>query len=339
MAVTLSQVARHADTSVPTVSRVLNGKSDAYAEETVARVRKALKDLDYRPNWRARSLARRRSGSIGLVYGRPADYVEGSRMVSALVEQLADRELDLMLIPAIGPLSRWSHKLRDGRVDGCLITYPVPLDVDAFVAEHSVPAVMFNLRSDADVAQVIFDDKRGATDAVRHLLDAGHRRITYYRTSKKHGDHYSFADRVAGYTDALKEAGLTPQSITAKPEDYARELAATPPAQRPTALVVYNDTDAMKLIDELRQFNISVPRDLSLVSFNNDERVRWSTPRLTTVAPDIDTAVDTALGLLLNAIDDGPSKTSLPSTQPTASRVVLPETLTVRSSTRTCPPA
>ncbi|MFP3326334.1 hypothetical protein R0K05_25105, partial [Planococcus sp. SIMBA_160] len=78
------------------------GKADAYAPATIQRVREAAKELGYRPNWRARSLANRRSNCIGLVYGRPANYVEGSRLISALIERLTDIDHNLMLIPALG---------------------------------------------------------------------------------------------------------------------------------------------------------------------------------------------------------------------------------------------
>jgi DNA-binding LacI/PurR family transcriptional regulator len=323
MAVSLSQVAELASTSVPTVSRVLNGKAQAYAPATIERVQRAAQQLGYRPNWRARSLATQRSNCIGLVYGRPAYYLEGSPLISALVQRLTAIDHDLMLIPAMGSLGDWSHKLSDGRVDGCLITHPVPLDVDRFVVAHKVPAVLINLQSTEDVPQIGFDDVAGAFEATQHLLQLGHRRIVYYATPKQHGEHYSYAARKKGYEAAMASAGIPPRSIIEQPEAIGTAiLGGNNPA---TAMLAYNDFDAARALQQFAALGLSVPRDISLIGFNNDVMAQWMQPPLTSVAPDWDRAAKQALDSLLAVIDDKGNAGF--------SRWTLPENLVVRKST------
>ncbi len=230
-----------------------------------------------------------------------------------------------MLIPAMGPVEKWGHKLRDGRVDGVLITHPIPLGLEQFVAEHNVPAVFLNLRSDLDVPQVYFDDVAGAKLAVQHLLDLGHRRIAYFCQSKGHGEHYSNADRRESYASAMFDAGLESHIniFVGKPAEFAANLILCAPIDRPTAIVVYNDHDAIQLMQSLWRRGLRVPQDVSVVGFNDEPAACDSQPPLTTVAMPVADLVRSGLDQLMKA--DTNSATPSPA--------VLPLTLAVREST------
>ncbi len=331
MPVTIQNIADRVGVSKQAVSYALNGKHGQVSEATRLNVLETARTLGYRPNWRARSFARQESGTIGLVYGRPADYVEHSAMVSALVQHLAALGRELMLIPAMGPVAEWGHKLHDGRVDGVLITHPMPLELDAFVAERRLPAVFLNLRSEQDVPQVSFDDAAGTRLAVEHLLGLGHRRIAYFCSPKSHGEHYSNAEREKAYGAAMAAAGLAAEAsvVVDGYEAFVRRLAAGGPRKRPTALVVYNDYDALRLLQWLWRVGLRVPQDLSLVGFNDEPAAGDAVPPLTTVAAPV---AEMARHAVTHLLETAASSSETP-------RAVLPLSLCVRESTAPPPAA
>lgn len=327
MIATIQQIAKKVGVSKQAVSYALNNTPGQVSEATRKRILKTARSLNYQPNWRARSFARRRSQIIGLVYGRPADYIEQSQMVSALVERLAELDHELLLIPAMGPVEKWAHKLRDGRVDGVLITHPMPLGLDQFVAEHRLPAVFMNIRSDLDVPQVYFDDLGGTRQAMEHLLGLGHRRITYFSSPKRHGLHYSNFDREQGYREAMISSGLGDaiEAVTAEYADFADDLRSRAAEARPTALVVYNVHDASRLMMELHARRLHVPEQLSVITFCDEDKRLDMLPALTVMSTP---------GRLLarHAIDQLMSQIDQPASMHRTTEV-LPEHLTVRQST------
>ncbi|HMP07372.1 MAG TPA: LacI family DNA-binding transcriptional regulator, partial [Lacipirellulaceae bacterium] len=272
MSVTIKHIAERVGVSKQAVSYALNGKTGQVSEQMRRRIEKAAKAMGYQPNWRARSFARKQSRIIGLVYGRPADYVEGSQIVSRLVERLAAMQYELLLIPATGPVEHWAHKLRDGRVDAALVTHPMPLGLDEFVARHELPAVFLNLRSDADLPQVCFDDVAGTRLAMDHLLKLGHQRITYFCTPKHHGQHYSNTDRRDTYIACMAEAGLSAwtREEVSEYEPFVNSIVRTAPAERPTAVLCYNDFTAARLMRALWRLHVRVPEQISIVGFDDN---------------------------------------------------------------------
>ncbi|MEM1098834.1 MAG: LacI family DNA-binding transcriptional regulator [Planctomycetota bacterium] len=307
MSVTLKQVAELAGTSVPAASLVLNRKGDRYSAETIRRIESAAKELGYRPNHRGRSLAKQRTQCVGLAYGKPGDYVEQSRMVAALVEELAKVDYELMLIPAVGSVDRWAYKLHDGRVDGVIITHPMPDGLDQLVAERELAAVLMNLRSEEAVAQVFYDDVAGTRQAMAHLFELGHERITYFSAPKCDGAHYSDTDRRDTYVTEMRAAGLDQylEVVTQQPgdEDFAYNLAARPASERPTALLIYCDHDTRHLIHALSLLDLQVPTDISIVSFTENKKSWESVEGLTALKTPADELAARVVSLLMKQID------------------------------------
>lgn len=326
MSVTLAQIAKGVGVSKQAVSYALNDRPGKVSEEMRRKILEVARQMNYQPNWTARALTRRRSNAIGLVYSREVDYVESSQLVTSLVERMTELDLNLMLIPAIGPLEEWSSKLRDGRVDGCLVTYPMPLDLDKFIATHEVPAALINLECAKGLPCVIFDDFDGASKATRHLLELGHERIEFVYRPRASGEHYSLRERLRGYEETYRAAGYEPRSSVMSPAEWADRIAGMPADSRPSAAVVYNDSDAFKLIRELQARSLQVPREISLIGFNDSPMCELSHPPLTSVRPDWQAAAAQALKLVLDTLDD---TTPTPSDQ---DRCVISEFLEVRAS-------
>jgi LacI family transcriptional regulator len=194
---------------------------------------------------------------------------------------------------------------------------------------REVPAVLLDARSaDPSLSSVAPDEQGGAHAAVSHLVSLGHRRIGYLQSS---GGVPAAGERLAGYRAALTEHGLTydPSLVAQAVDEYEGGLAAATavlrPDDRPTALFCFNDRMAAGAVLAARRLGLSVPGDLSLVGFDNEELVALLVdPPLTTVQLPHEAMGRWATDHLLELIAD-------PGVRPEQFRMPCP--LVVRAST------
>ncbi len=276
--VTIAQIARAARAAQSTVSCVLNGKfkESGASSARIAEIQDIARQLNYRPSAAARSLRTGRCDAIGLVLstrpGRISPFVDlwlglldhlHARGLSLTVARLPDDELtDGTALPRL---------VREWAVDGLLIDY-VAEAPDHFIdllREHGIPTVWLNQRQPHDAA--FPDDRGGARLATEHLLALGHTRIAWH--SDNAGPHYSHAERLAGYQEAMSTAGLVPRMHLG--DHWASAAERLPTARRllsgddrPTAVLTYGAQDALPLLVAALERGWSVPRDLSLVTFH-----------------------------------------------------------------------
>ena len=177
---TLDDVAARCDVSYQTVSRVVNG-SPLVAEQTRARVLKAVAELNYRPNLAARRLATRRSSLIGMIGSHMTYYGPAQVMVS--IEETAKRQGYNLIFAGVeqtreAELLAAIDDLCEHQVDGLVIGIRFERSVRA-VREHcrSVPFVSVGNRIVKNVPAVVIDQSYGLTLATRHLLELGHQKI------------------------------------------------------------------------------------------------------------------------------------------------------------------
>lgn len=162
------------------------------------------------------------------------------------------------------------------------------------------------------------DHDHGATLAVRHLLDQGHRRIAFAHTIST--DDLLARRRWVSHQRALREAGLesdariSPTTLAdwRRDTDAVRRFFAAPDA--PTALVCWNDTNAIELLSLLPRAGVRVPEDVSLIGYDNDPLSRHSRPALDTVDQHVAAQVRHALSLLCAPPADGPQTVVVPPT-------------------------
>ncbi|RKN12898.1 LacI family DNA-binding transcriptional regulator [Streptomyces radicis] len=338
---TLAVVAREAGVSVPTASKVANGR-EGVAPETRRRVAQVMRRLGYAR--RPPSAARRSAPLVELV----ADRLDGpwSGAVLRGVEQAAQRAGVGLLVSAAptgdglgSARHEWFHLLRGRGPSGVLFSVDaLPTAAHDRLVGHGVPFVLIGPALDPppDAPSVVAADRLGGADAARHLLGLGHRRLAVIDGGARPRRDGA---RVAGFRSAVEAAGL------ALPLAYVRhargdatlarrgaaELLAM--AEPPTALFVCSDaacSDAMALgvCAELAGRGVRVPEDVSVVGFGDLSPAPWSFPRLTTVRQPVTEMAARALHLLLRLIDGGPAPDA-----PTE----VPTCLVVRDST--APPA
>ncbi len=327
---TISDVARRAQVSAATVSRVIQGAANVHPA-TRERVERAIADLGYVPSAVAQSLRSRRSHSLALVV--PDITNTFWTTVARGVEDVA-QEHDYSVFlgntdedPA--KQRRYLDFLVSQQVDGVLLA---PHDSDARhlekLRQRNIPTVILDRRVDGwEVDSVYCDSISGARALVQHLISLGHRRIGCIAGPPTTS---TAEDRVAGYCMALAEAGIPVDARLIRRGEYrdrsgeemALRLLDEGPA--PTALFAANNALAMGIIDALEKRGLRIPQDLALVCFDDLHYISHFFPFLTVVAqPVYDLGVNAAQ-LLFSRLE---SKGSL---QPR--HVVLPTRLIVRHS-------
>jgi DNA-binding LacI/PurR family transcriptional regulator len=285
----LRQIATRAGVSRNTVLRVLRGENKEVWPSAIRRaeeIREIAKELAYLPNGSARSMRRGRFNSIALLLSTDAgrsylpndlfnqihDSLE-SRGLRLIVTKLADEKLVREdVVPSI---------LREMSCDGLLINYTdrVPQRMVDLIGRFQIPSIWVNCRQDHDC--VYYDDFGGAMTATQHLLKLGHREIAYLDFVASSGNeriHYSRADRYEGYAQAMLAAGQRPTprdrfAGIAIPDRLiaTRDLLRTTTG-RPTAIVCYDAPERVLLA--AAQAGLSVPRDLSVVTFGTQSHER-----------------------------------------------------------------
>ena len=327
---TIMDVARKCGLSKTTVSVILNKTpaSDRVPEETQKRVVEAAELLGYRPNWRARALASRKTHTVGVLYAPPMPLIvrgnyEG--IMAGINEVLSRHNYHMMYVPLGENVEEWGRILLDQRMDGVLVLSRLREPLAEIITQARLCAALVNADTDLHLPTVIVDDYDGALQNTRHLIELGHERITFLLGQQP--PHYSVRQRQDGYTGAMRDAGLDEhvRAISSSVEDFVGAFVTSPPEQRPTAVVVYTHYMAVHLLRVLWEAGLSVPRDLSVVTFTNAFPVDDVIPPLTTIALPTEEMGRTAAQMVLEQIDthgEAPKR-----------RVVLKEQLVVRKST------
>jgi DNA-binding LacI/PurR family transcriptional regulator len=289
---TIHDVALRAGVSKSTVSNVVRGLP-AVSEETRRRVRVAIDELGYRPNVLARQLVQRRTSILGVVVGDLANpfYAE---MAKSVERYAAARGFTAMFCNTEGDSESelaGVETLLQHQVAGIVfLAFSGDARTMREMIAHHVPAVF--LSCDADWGDVVsVDDRLGGRLATTHLIEAGHRRLAFLVIPEL--EDVSDRARWEGYCDALREAGIEPalRVSWSPPSDHAsidgverslHELFAGP--ARMTAVFASNDVAAIALQEFADRVGLEVPRDLSVVGFDDVPMAGLARISLTTIA-------------------------------------------------------
>ncbi|HKM97597.1 MAG TPA: HTH-type transcriptional regulator GalR [Buttiauxella sp.] len=302
---TIKDVAKLAGVSVATVSRVINDSPKA-SDASRQAVNSAMEELNYHPNANARALAQQTTETIGLIVGDVSDPFFGA-MVKA-VEQVAYRTGNFLLIgngyhneqkerQAIEQLIR--HRC------AALVVHAKKIpDSELISLMKQMPGMVVINRIIPGFEQrcVALDDRYGAWLATRHLIQQGHTKIGYLCSNHPISDA---EDRLQGYYDALTEHGLSVNDrlVTySEPDESGGEQAMTELLGRGrhfSAVACYNDSMAAGAMGVLNDNGIDVPKEISLIGFDDVLISRYVRPRLTTVRYPIITMAEQAAELAL----------------------------------------
>lgn len=304
----MTDVAKAAAVSHQTVSRVLNGHPNV-RPATRERVLAAIEALGYRPNLAARALASGRSTQLGLVTLNTM--LLGPVATLYAVEQAARTAGYSVSVTSVGSINRRTlhecvSRLLQQSVAGVIIIAPVDTRDSALSAlPADLPAVAVEADPDSAVPGVTVDQELGAYLATRHLLDLGHRAIAHISGPK---DFIEAQQRVVGWRRALTEAGVASPEVLVgdwsaqSGYDAGRLLAGTPEV---TAVFAANDNMALGLLRALSEQGRSVPRDISIVGFDDIAEAGFFTPPLTSIRQDFAEMGRRSVELLLRQVETG----------------------------------
>jgi LacI family transcriptional regulator len=302
--VTIRQVAEAAGVSIATVSRVLNGHADVSAETRQA-VERVARERGYQPGRRAGT--GQATGLIGVTTPlvHPGYFAQ---ILSGVSEALYEHGLRTMLCP-----TRHSHeretslleRLISGDADGAVLVLPEESAAELrALAAHGFPFVVVDPHTEVPdgIPVVCAAHSSGATQATRHLLSLGHRRIGVVGGPR---GWVATEERLRGHHAALAGAGVLPDESLVRYSNFridgGREEAAAllDLPDPPTAIFAFNDSMAIGVMQEAAARGLTVPGDCSVVGFDDTVEATVVVPALTTVRQPLAELGRTAVSVLL----------------------------------------
>jgi LacI family transcriptional regulator len=313
---TLKELASRLEVSITTVSRALAGDT-AIALKTRERVAEAARQLGYVPNTAARALVSGRSNFVGLVLPiRGPNLVDSflGEFVTGLGEGLQSRGADLMLATATAPqteLSVLRHVVESGRADGVVITRIAETDERLqYLRERGVPFVAHGrlLDDDASYNWIDTDGAHAFTEAFNMLYDLGHRRFGLVTIAEPMTFRHLRQDGLANAIAQRNDPGVTLDVVTAPRFDRGARIEAInrllQKPERPTAIIGLFDELALTVMEEAARAGLSIPRDLSVIGFDNIVASAYAPPGLTTFDALIREAARSLGEMLVTVIGD-----------------------------------
>ncbi len=327
--VTIVEVAKKAEVSLGTVSRVINNDSHV-APETRERVSAVIQDLGYVANRQARGLKGMKTNVIGvLVPDLATSYI--GEILHGIDAELALHEYELMLFTTHRTATKeasYVANMVQGMVDGILLVLPRSLaDYTGTLTEHNFPFVLIDHQGTGKPCPAVgATNWQGGYNATEYLIKLGHKRIGFITGSMDLG---CSQDRLKGYRSALRthhiaeDETLIYEGDFAQPDGYTGASALLDLPLPPTAIFASNDVMAMGVMDAVRNRNLRIPDDVSVVGFDNINQSAMVYPPLTTVQQPLEQMGRVATQMLLGI---------LKSPKNDVGRIELPTELIVRSS-------
>ncbi|WP_442872592.1 LacI family DNA-binding transcriptional regulator [Cognatishimia sp. SS12] len=307
--ITSLQVAQRAGVSQSAVSRVFTPGASV-SKKTADKVRKAARELGYRPNVLARAMVKGQSRIIGLVVGYLDNYFYPKAM-ELLSTSLQEQGYHLLIFmaPQTGEnIDGVMDEILDYQVDGIVLaSVAMSSEISSRCQQAGVPVVLFNRNQDIDgITSVTSDNYAGGRKVAEFLLAAGHEKIGYIAGWVGASTQ---RDREAGFRAALHQAGRDIDAYeignfnTETARQAARNMFDTAPEKRPDALFVANDHMAIATLDVLRfELGLRVPEDVSVIGYDDVPPASWPAYNLTTMRQRARTMVDETVNALMEHI-------------------------------------
>ena len=306
----IRDVARLAGVSHQTVSRVLNNHP-SIRESTKARVMQVMEEVKYRPNRTARALVTRHSRTIGVLSASGAEY--GPANSIAAIEDAARAAgyyVNTANLAGIDPesIAGALRHLMDQEIEGLVVIAPQVRVFDALARMSiDVPYVSLQSTADAEHRALSVDQIAGARLATRHLIDLGHQEIIHVAGPQ---DWIEAEARMRGFLDAIDEAELRthPPILGDWTAEFGYHAGIELLRSRDfSAVFAANDHMALGLLHAFRDAGRDVPRDVSVVGFDDIPDARHFCPPLTTIRQDYAEIGRRAVALLLGEVHGDPA--------------------------------
>lgn len=315
MKVTISDVAKKANVSVATVSRVMNGNYPV-KEQTKEIVLKAIEELHYIPNMQAKELTKKISTTIGVI-SPSINNMFFPEVIDGIQAKFKDSDYSLILNCSNNNIDdeiRCIHDLISRNVAGIIVLDPNTDNVKSkFYTNISkkIPIVFINGYSpSANISSISNDESYGAHIALNHLIENNHKNILFIRGK----DSFSYDIKESVYIEKMKEIGkFNSKRIINIGEGNSKNtvdntseiMASILKNSHATAAFCCNDLMAVGVLNACKKLNIKVPDEFSIIGFDNIDLSRYVEPKLTTIDQNMSMLGLNAANLLLEKIEYG----------------------------------
>ncbi|KON88703.1 LacI family transcriptional regulator [Sporosarcina globispora] len=319
MSYTIKDVAKKANVSIATVSRILNAQS-GYSEKTKIRVLQVIEELGYQPNAIARGLINKRTHTIGVLFPKlssslvtdlldgieKAAGISGSSVIVCHTEYNGEKTL------------KYLQLLSEKRVDGIIFASEVLREeYYQFLKKSNIPIILLSTESPSfSIPHVKVNDFHAAYSAASYLIEKGHKNIGMISGNKE--DMIAGKPRIEGFQKALADAHipLSEENVVYKkgfsfPDgvEGLKELLKQFPSV--TALFAASDEIAIGALSAAYHLGIKVPDELSIIGYDNLNIASMSIPPLTTVSQPLKEMGETAAGMLFKLLETGKAPNSI----------------------------
>lgn len=328
---TVREIASHCGVSVATVSRVLNGNyahGFSVRKEVHNLITQVADELGYRPNLAARNLVQRQTKIIGFlgcntVYGWPSNIYQNT--IEAAIRLLQGRGYNVCI--AAPNLERDHTELPPWKVDGVIVLQECSPETIEEMERIRLPYVVVNGPGGLSCSSVMPDDIDAMKRAIDYLRGLGHTRIAYAGPTPDHRQHASIQERHDTFLSELRAQGLEPivssSGVLTSALDF---LVSVVTRQDATAVVAYDHVIALKLLHDAHILGIEIPKQVSLLCFNDEYLCDMVMPPLTTIGVQSRQMGKVAAEMLLRQIES-------PQKERTAESIKIQQDLVIRAST------
>ncbi|MEG0672109.1 LacI family DNA-binding transcriptional regulator [Clostridium sp.] len=302
--VTSRDVAKLAGVSQSTVSRAFNSVDGKGVKiEVMKKIMEAANQIGYMPNLVARGMISGKTNMIGLVVGDGIGPFYNN-IVNKFIEKVQElgKQCLVFKVSERGHINDIILRVIQFQVEAIIITAPaMSKDMSNVEVETDIPVILFNrFISGMDMSTVYVDPIEGGAIAANHLYEKGHRNIGYIKYLKDTGEEIEkkigFTSKLRKYNIHLIKEDVADYSYDSGYEAGKRLLSIK---DRPTAIFCTSDLIAMGVIDVARhEFNLEIPKDLSVMGYDNIIMSNWKAYDLTTVNQPIEALIDKTIVML-----------------------------------------
>jgi LacI family transcriptional regulator len=285
---TVREIATQCGVSEATVSRVLNSNYKngfSVRQEVRQRITEVADSLGYRPNLAAKNLVKQQTKMVAILgsdiaLGWPGNIYQP--IVNSLVRILQVRNYDVCI--TVPNLEKYETELPFWKVDGAIVLQECSDATIELMERIDLAYVVINDVGGPSCSSVIPDDIEATRRAIDYLMDLGHRRIAYAGPTSEHKKHRSIEDRHNTYLSALSEHKLEPiPGHDAVFRSVPAFLVSAVLKNQATAILAYDHVEAIKILHSAHMLDIQIPKQVSLMCFNDVNLCDIVTPALTTI--------------------------------------------------------
>ncbi|MCI2081933.1 MAG: LacI family transcriptional regulator [Bacteroidales bacterium] len=315
---TLFSIAKRTGFSISTVSRVLsgNGRNSRISEKTAKIIREEAQKCNYTPSALAKGLRTNKTDTLGLIIPS-IDNPYFANIAHIIIQEARSHDYTIILVDTMEDeiLEREGiSSLLSRKVDGMVV---VPCGQNADLLERTngneMPVVLVDrYYGSTSLPYVCTDNFNGGYIATRHLIDKGHKKIACIE-----GPRHSMPvkERVRGYMQALKEAGLEENANIVGENfsiqnGYVETKLLLNKKERPTAIFSLSNTILLGSIKAINESGLHIPDDISAISFDNYAYLDYMNPSITRISQPIEEIGILAVKLLIESIAQGKNSTS-----------------------------